>query len=49
MLELPNFVHMTNLSHVTNFVDDVIDRIYDVITFISKDFYFMKAWGSHFC
>ena len=49
MLELPNFVHMTNLSHVTNFVGDVIDRIYDVITFISKYPYFKKDWGSHFC
>ena len=32
-----------------NFVSDVIDRIYDVITFISKDLYFKKAWGSYFC
>ena len=32
-----------------NFVGDVIDRIYDVITFISKYLYFRKVWGSHFC
>ena len=30
------------------FVGDVIDRIYDVITFILKYLYF-KSWGSHFC
>ena len=30
------------------FVVDVIDRIYDVITFISRYLYFKKGWGSHF-
>ena len=32
-----------------NFVGDVIDRIYDVITFISKYLYFRKVCGSHSC
>ena len=32
-----------------NFVGDVIERNYDVITIISKYCYFKKAWGSHFC
>ena len=52
MLELPNFRHMTTSttefeSH--NFVSDIMDRNYDVITFMSKYLYFMKAWSSHFC
>ena len=45
MLELPNFGHMTtyNLSHVIKFCCDVIDRNYDVITFISSYLYFKKV------
>ena len=34
-----------NLSHVTKFFSDVIDRIYYLMTFISKYLYFKKAWG----
>ena len=54
MLQLPNFGHMTTStiqfeSRDENFVGDVMDRNYDVITFISKSLYFNKAWGSHFC
>ena len=51
MLELPNFGHMTTMILVMrqNFVGDVIDRIYDVITFIAENLYFKKGWGSHFC
>ena len=30
------------------FVGDVIDRTYEVITFISKNLYFKKGWGSHY-
>ena len=51
MLELPNFGHMTtSIIWVMwqNFVGDVIDRIYGVITFISKHLYFKKGWCSHF-
>ena len=53
-LELPNFGHMNTStikfeSRVKNFVGDVIDINYDVITFISKYCYFKNAWGSHFC
>ena len=32
-----------------NFVGDVMDRNYDLITFISKYLYFKKAWDCHFC
>ena len=53
MLELPNFGHMDTStikfeSRGKNFVGDVIDRTYDVITFISKYCYFKKGWVSHF-
>ena len=53
MLELPNFGHMNTStvkyeSRDKNFVGDVTDRTYDVITFISKKRYFEKDWGSHF-
>ena len=53
MLKLPNFVHMTLSttkfgSHEKKFVGDLMDRNYDVITFISKYFHFKKAWGSQF-
>ena len=41
MLELPKFGHMTtlqyNLSQVIKFHGDVMDRNYDVITFIIKE------------
>ena len=48
VLELPNFGHMTTStikleSRNKFFVDDVIDRNYDVITFFSKYLYFKKA------
>ena len=54
ILELPNFGHMTTSiiwfeSCDKNFLGDVIDKIYDVITFISKYLYFKKGWGNHFC
>ena len=44
-LELPNFGHMTTSiiefeSFDKNFVGDVIDRIYDIISFTSKYLYF---------
>ena len=42
MLELPNFGHMTtstiNLSYVIKFAGHIMNRNYDVITFISKYF-----------
>ena len=42
-----------NFSHrnatVTNFAGEVMDRNYDVMSFISKYLYFKRAWGSHFC
>ena len=43
--------HIHNIIWVMwqNFVSDVIDRMYDVITFISKYLYFKKGWGRHFC
>ena len=48
MLELPNFGHVTiptkcNLNHVINFFCDVMDKNYDVITFILKYLYFKKS------
>ena len=43
MLELPNFGHMTtstiNLSYVIKFAGHIMNRNYDVITFISKHFF----------
>ena len=40
-----------NITWVTwsNFVGDVMDTSYEVITFISKYLYFKKVWNSHFC
>ena len=52
MLQLLNFGHMTtSIIYVMwqNFVVDVIDRIYDVVTFFKKYLYFKKGCGSHFC
>ena len=55
MLELPNFDHMNeqiyNIIGIMwwNILDEVINRNYDVINFISKYRHFKKAWGSHFC
>ena len=47
MLELPNFGHMTTstkkFEHVIKFFSDVMDRKFDVITFISKSLYFKKT------
>ena len=39
--------HIHNIIWLSwqNCVGDVIDKIYDVITSISKDLYFKKAWG----
>ena len=53
MLELQNFGHMDTSTikfewRDKNLVGDVADRIYDVITFVSKYGYFKKGWGSHF-
>ena len=48
MLELPNFGHMTT-SRIKleprdkTFFGDVMNKYYDVITFISKYLYFKKA------
>ena len=47
VLELPSFSYMT-LSIIQfesrgSFANDVIDKNYDVITFISKYLYFKKA------
>ena len=48
MLDLPNFGHMNtsayNLNHAINIFGDVIDRNYDVITFISK-YRYLKRLG----
>ena len=49
MLELPNFGHMATSIICVNFAADVMDRNYNVITFISKYLYFNKAYSSHFC
>ena len=46
MLELPNFGHMTKSTIRVawqNFVGDVMDSNYDIVTFISKYHYFKKA------
>ena len=49
--KLWSYDHIYNIIWIMwqNFVGDFIDRIYDVITFISKYIYFKKDWGSHFC
>ena len=31
-----------------NFVGDITDRNYDIITFIAEYCHFKKVWGSHF-
>ena len=51
ILEIP-YSKSSFLVHqqiLLNFVGDVTDRIYDVITFVSKYLYFKKDWVSHFC
>ena len=40
MLELPKFGHMTPSTN--NFLDDLMDKNYDVIIFILKYLYFKK-------
>ena len=49
MLELPNISHMTtftiNFETSEKFFDEDIDIYSDVITLISKDSYFKKAWS----
>ena len=54
MLELQDFGHMNKPtiqfeSRDKILVDDVMDRSYDAITFISRYLHFKKAWGSQFC
>ena len=54
ILELQDFGRMNKPtiqfeSRDTILVDDVMDRSYDVITFISKYLHFKKALGSQFC
>ena len=36
------------MDHAIKFVGDVMDKNYDVISFISKYLYFKKTWGSLF-
>ena len=48
MLDLPNYDHTTinleyNLSHEINFLCDVIDKNFDIITYLSKCLYFKEA------
>ena len=51
ILELPNFGHMAtphlpyNLNHMRIFVCDIMNKKYDIITFILKYLFFRKAWG----
>ena len=47
LITLPHLQY--NLSHVIKFVSDVMDKKYDVITFISKYIYFKKSQNSQFC
>ena len=53
MLELPNISHMTtftiNFEISEKIFDDDIDIYSDVMTLISKDSYFKKAWSCQFC
>ena len=35
--------HMYNLNHVMKFFGDAMNKNYDVVTFISKYYYFKKA------
>ena len=47
ILELLNFSHMTTYTRIfesrNKFFDDVTERKYDIITFISKELYFKKG------
>ena len=47
MPELPNFVHM--FISTVQFVNDIMERNYDVITSISKYLHFKKVCSSQFC
>ena len=38
-----------DLSHAKKNFSDVIDRTYNIRTFISKCFYSKVTWSSHFC
>ena len=50
MLDIPNYDHTTinleyNLSHEINFLCDVIDKNFDIITYLSKCLYFKEAYS----
>ena len=48
LFEWPHIYHVVWVTY-ENPVDDIMDKYYDVINFISKQLHFKKAWSSQFC